>query len=68
MSGLDVHLYQEAPCRQWIVELRKLGARVSLGAWPADVRGPAEARAREVATFLGARLTIDGETGGEGVA
>lgn len=53
----DVHLRRVYPGGRWAVELRRMGERLTLGTWPADVRTPAWSLARNVALLLGIPLT-----------
>lgn len=53
----DVHLRRVYPGGLWSVELRRMGERLTLGTWPAEVRTPAWALARNVSMLLGIPLT-----------
>lgn len=51
-----VVLYQEPLSRQWVVQLHKMGARLTVCRSRADVKQGAEGQARSLALFLGAEF------------
>lgn len=56
---LDVHLYRELPSTQWVVELRKAGARLTVYRSAPDYRPAAFGVAEALTRFLGVPLTSE---------
>ena len=54
----DVYLEQEtAPCRAWVVWLRRVGCRIEVWRERAECGGVARAKAESLAAFLDVPLT-----------